>query len=53
LNRVSAGMVLVGEVRTETGALLVPAHFEVTASFLERLQNFPAGVGDRLVRVNV
>jgi CheY-like chemotaxis protein len=53
LNRVSVGMVLVGDVRTETGALLVPAQFEVTSSFLERLQNFPAGVGDRLVRVHV
>jgi len=53
LNRVCAGMVLVDEVRTDTGALLVPAGFEVTAGFLERLRNFPPGVSDRAIRVRV
>jgi CheY-like chemotaxis protein len=53
LNRVTVGMVLVHEVRTDTGALLVPADFEVTPGFLERLQNFPPGVVDRAVQVRV
>jgi response regulator RpfG family c-di-GMP phosphodiesterase len=53
LDRVTAGMVLIQEVRTDTGALLVPADFEVTPGFLERLQNFPPGVGDRVVGVRV
>jgi hypothetical protein len=51
LNMVTAGMVLIEAVRTETGALLVPPDFEVTTGFLERLRNFPPGVADRAVRV--
>jgi len=38
------GMVLAEGVRLTNGALLVARGFEVTASFLERLRNFPPGV---------
>lgn len=38
------GMVLAEDVRLTNGALLVARGFEVTASFLERLRNFPTGV---------
>ena len=37
-------MVLAEGVRLTNGALLVARGFEVTASFLERLRNFPPGV---------
>jgi hypothetical protein len=53
LGRVTAGMVLIDGVRTDTGALVVPADFEVTTGYLERLTNFPASVTERLVRVRV
>jgi hypothetical protein len=45
--------VLIDGVRTDTGVLVVPADFEVTTGFLERLTNFPASVTERLVRVRV
>jgi hypothetical protein len=38
------GMVLAEDVRLNNGALLVARGYEVTASFLERLKNFPPGV---------
>lgn len=53
LHHVTVGMVLIEEVRTDTGALLVPAEFEVTHGFLERLNNFPLGVVDKSVRVRI
>lgn len=53
LNRVTVGMVFLHEVRTDTGALLVPAEFEVTPGFLERMRNFPPTVVDRVVQVRI
>ncbi len=53
LHHVTVGMVLIEELRTDTGALVVPAEFEVTHGFLERLNHFPPGVVDKSVRVRI
>ncbi|HEX3761409.1 MAG TPA: HD domain-containing phosphohydrolase [Kofleriaceae bacterium] len=47
------GMVLAEDVRLSNGALLVARGFEVTASFLERLRNFPPGVFDDEFKIAV
>ncbi|HUQ09686.1 MAG TPA: response regulator [Steroidobacteraceae bacterium] len=39
LGQLRPGMVLLEELRTATGALLVPAGFEVTRTFLDRIAN--------------
>jgi CheY-like chemotaxis protein len=39
LGSLSPGMILLEELRTATGALLVPAGFEVTRTFLDRIAN--------------
>lgn len=51
LRQVVPGMTLVQEVRTSAGALIVPAGFEVTKSFLERVTNLAPALLDTLVRV--
>lgn len=38
------GMVLADDVRLATGTLLVARGYEVTASFIERIRNFPPGM---------
>lgn len=38
------GMVLAEDVRLATGTLLVARGYEVTASFIERIKNFPPGM---------
>jgi len=38
------GMVLAEDVRLSTGTLLVARGYEVTASFIERIKNFPPGM---------
>jgi CheY-like chemotaxis protein len=53
LSNVLLGMVLLKEVRTEQGALLVPQGFEVTASFLERMRNFAPAILNEPVKVMV
>jgi CheY-like chemotaxis protein len=40
----AAGMVLAEDVRLRNGTLLVARGYEVTASFIERVNNFPPGV---------
>ena len=40
LRSVRPGMVILQEVRTEMGTLLVPSGFEVTPVFLERMRHF-------------
>jgi response regulator RpfG family c-di-GMP phosphodiesterase len=47
------GMVLLKEVRTEQGALLVPQGFEVTTSFLERMRNFAPAMLNEPVKVMI
>lgn len=43
LERLVAGMKTAGEIRSSSGALIVPAAVELTEHLLARLQNFPAG----------
>jgi len=51
LGRVKAGMVIMDDLRTQVGTLLVPKGFEVTETFLERMRNFGAGTLAETVRV--
>ena len=48
---VHVGMVFVEDVRLSTGALLVPRGFEVTTSFIERVQHFANGAVREPVKV--
>lgn len=43
LSQLRPGMVLVDDVRLASGALLVARGYEITAPFIERVQNFPPG----------
>ncbi|HET7504051.1 MAG TPA: HD domain-containing phosphohydrolase [Kofleriaceae bacterium] len=47
------GMILAEDVRLATGNLLVARGYEVTASFIERVRNFPPGVFTGDVRIVV
>jgi response regulator RpfG family c-di-GMP phosphodiesterase len=49
LRAVTVGMVIMQDVRTQLGTLLVPRGFEVTTMFLERIHNF----GPELLGENV
>ena len=49
LKAVQPGMVIMQDVRTQMGTLLVPRGFEVTGLFLERSRNF----GPELLAENV
>lgn len=51
LRLVTPGMVMLDEVRTHLGTLLVPKGFEVTSVFIERMRNFGAGILNEKVRV--
>jgi response regulator RpfG family c-di-GMP phosphodiesterase len=51
VGRLAAGMVLVDDLRTQVGTLLVPKGFEVTETFLERARNFGPGIMEEKVRV--
>ncbi len=53
LKLVTPGMVMLEELRTHTGTLLVPKGFEVTPTFLERMSNFGSGMLNEKVRVLV
>lgn len=53
LKLVTPGMVMLDELRTHMGTLLVPKGFEVTPTFLERMRNFGAGMLNEKVRVLV
>jgi hypothetical protein len=44
-------MVIMDDLRTQVGTLLVPKGFEVTETFLERMRNFGAGTLSETVRV--
>jgi hypothetical protein len=47
------GMVLVDDVKMKNGMLLVARGFEVTAGFLERIRNLPAGTVKEPLRVTL
>jgi response regulator RpfG family c-di-GMP phosphodiesterase len=53
LRLVQPGMVVMDDIRTHLGTLLVPKGFEVNAAFLERLNNFGSGILAEKVRVMV
>jgi response regulator RpfG family c-di-GMP phosphodiesterase len=53
LRTVQVGMVVMQDVRTHQGTLLVPRGFEVTAIFLERMRNFGPELMGEVVRVIV
>jgi CheY-like chemotaxis protein len=49
LRAVQPGMTIMQDLRTPMGVLLVPRGFEVTATFMERIQNY----GDELLSMHV
>ena len=51
LRLVKAGMTIMSDVRTHMGTLLIARGFEVTESFLVRVQNFGDGILDERVKV--
>lgn len=51
LRLVKAGMTIMTDVRTHLGTLLIARGFEVTESFLVRVQNFGDGILDERVKV--
>jgi response regulator RpfG family c-di-GMP phosphodiesterase len=53
LKAVQPGMVIVQDIRTHQGTLLVPRGFEVTSLFLDRRHNFGPELLDEIVRVIV
>ena len=53
LRSVTAGMVIMQDVRTQQGTLLVARGFEVTNGFLERMQNFGPELLSESVKVTV
>lgn len=53
LKFVRPGMVIMDDLRTQMGTLLVPRGFEVSETFLTRLHNFGSGILDEKVRVLV
>jgi response regulator RpfG family c-di-GMP phosphodiesterase len=52
VGKVQVGMVILDEVRTDMGTLLVPKGFEVTGVFIERMRNFGPGILAEIVRVS-
>jgi len=52
LGRLKPGMVIMDDLRTQVGTLLVPKGFEVTETFLERMRNFGSGILSETVRVS-
>jgi hypothetical protein len=53
LHDLHTGMVLAEDARLVTGTLLVARGYEITASFIERIKNFPPGMFSGEFRVNV
>jgi CheY-like chemotaxis protein len=53
VGKVKTGMVILDDVRTHKGVLLVPKGFEVTDAFIERMRNFGPGVLAERIRVSV
>lgn len=53
LREVAPGMVLVDDLRTELGTLLVSRGYEISQSFIDRMRNFGPGLLEERVRVQV
>jgi CheY-like chemotaxis protein len=53
LRDVMPGMILMDDLRTELGTLLVSRGYEISPSFIERMRNFGPGLRDERVRVQV
>lgn len=53
LANLRVGMILLQEVKTKAGILVVPKGYEVTASFIERMKNYPPGTLPNSVRALV
>ena len=51
LRSVEPGMVILQEVRTSLGTLLVPSGFEVTPAFLERMHHFGPDILNEMIAV--
>ena len=51
LRSVEPGMVILQEVRTSLGTLLVPSGFEVTPAFLERMRHFGPDILNEMIAV--
>jgi response regulator RpfG family c-di-GMP phosphodiesterase len=51
LHSVTPGMIIVQDVRTQAGTLVIPPGFEVTEVFLQRAQTFDIELLNRLVQV--
>jgi CheY-like chemotaxis protein len=53
LREVAPGMILMDDLRTELGTLLVSRGYEISQSFIERMRNFGPGLLEERVRVQV
>jgi response regulator RpfG family c-di-GMP phosphodiesterase len=53
LRKVRPGMIIMQDLRTHMGTLLVPRGFEVSETFLQRLHNFGSGILDERIKVTV
>ena len=53
LRDVAPGMILMDELRTDLGTLLVSRGYEISQSFIDRMRNFGPGLLDERVRVQV
>jgi CheY-like chemotaxis protein len=53
LREVTPGMILMDELRTDSGTLLVSRGYEISQSFIERMRNFGPGLLEERVRVQV
>jgi CheY-like chemotaxis protein len=53
LRDVTPGMILMDDLRTDLGTLLVSRGYEVSHSFIDRMRNFGSGLLDERVRVQV
>lgn len=53
LHMVRPGMIIMQDLRTHMGTLLVPRGFEVSETFLQRLRNFGSGILEEKIKVTV
>jgi CheY-like chemotaxis protein len=53
LRDVVPGMILMGDLRTELGTLLVSRGYEISHSFIDRMRNFGPGLLEERVRVRL
>jgi hypothetical protein len=53
LRDVVPGMILMDDLRTELGTLLVSRGYEISQSFIDRMRNFGPGLLEERVRVQV